>query len=174
MELGKIEAGTVQWNCRSIWTDAQELQPRQRKNVRASRNMQIFCKLFLQLSISRRLLRNRCSAGTPRGSIPADLRSEHYGAMVNSWEHRIQDNGANNKNTNWTGTPRCRKCLVALLLYSGWQIDVSVRCSDATTTSQTGAIYIVHSSAMWPRGLPLLLVDRRTAPENTSHIFTPA
>ena len=89
--------------------------------------------------------------------------------MVNSWEHRIQDNGANNKNTNWTGTPRCRKCLVALLLYSGWQIDVSVRCSDATTTSQTGAIYIVHSSAMWPRGLPLLLVDRRTAPE-TLHI----
>ena len=89
--------------------------------------------------------------------------------MVNSWEHRIQDNGANNKNTNWTGTPRCRKCLVALLLYSGWQIDVSVRCSDATTTSQTGAIYIVHSSAMWPRGLPLLLVNRRTAPE-TLHI----
>jgi hypothetical protein len=44
---GKIEAGTVQWNCRSIWTDAQELQPRQRKNVRASRNMQIFYD-FLQ------------------------------------------------------------------------------------------------------------------------------
>ena len=77
--LSEFEAGSLQWDCRGIWDDAKEL-----KFLKLSQRSATVAVCWRWDIRSFWVVGRR----NTKGSIPADLRSEHYGVMVKSWETR--------------------------------------------------------------------------------------